>query len=512
MTDETPKPPGPLRRDYFDDSDVSRNMSGNIVRGSAYLGGASVARFLMNIVSTVILARLLDPEAYGLLAMVFVVTNFLVLFRDMNLSLATVQRAKITHAQVSTIFWVNVMVSAVIAAAIAALAPGIAWFYGEPRLTLLALVLALPIFMRGFIVQHKALLRRKMNFAALTGIDLTSAFFGYVVAIVMAWLGYGYWSLVGMQIGSTVFDLLLTLYVTRWWPGLPVRGSGVRSMVVFGSNLTGYSVIRFASRSLDNLLIGSYWGAASLGIYSKSRDLVGQVSGYAQSPFSAVGVPSLSRLTDEPEKYRRTFHRLSEKIALVAVGSAVLIGCTAPEVVAILLGEKWTAAAPILQVIAVLIASETIFQFVNWLFISQGRGGQLLKLGACDAAVRAVSVIVGLQWGIMGIAYALALTGLFVHMPFHIWYACREGPVRQRDVYRMLAPIMAGAAAAVVAIMVVQRLLPLENPFAVIVVSGVVMVLVEGIFLLTTAAGRQTLWDLRRGLEILFRRGAKSAE
>lgn len=511
MTDETPNSPGSRRQDYFDDSDVSRNMSGNIVRGSAYLGGASVARFAMNIVSTVILARLLDPEAYGLLAMVFVVTNFLTLFRDMNLSLATVQRSQITHRQVSTIFWFNVAVSATIAATVAALAPGVAWFYDEPRLTLITLVLALPIFVRGFVVQHKALLRRKMNFRALTGIDLTAALFGYLVAIAMAWEGYGYWSLVGMQLGSTAFDLVLTLSITRWWPGLPTRGSGVRSMVVFGSNLTAYSVVRFASRSLDNLLIGSYWGAASLGIYSKSRDLVGQVAGYAQSPFSAVGVPSLSRLTGEPAKYRQTFHRLSEKIALIAVGSAVLIGCTAPEVVALLLGAKWTAAAPILQVLAVLIATETIFGAVNWLFISQGRGGQLLKYGVCDATIRAVSVVVGLQWGVTGIAYALALTGLFIHMPFQIWYACREGPVGQRDVYRMLSPILAGAAASIAAIMAVQRLLPLENPFAVIAVSAAVMALVEGVVLLTTASGRQTLWDLRRGIEILFRRGKTPA-
>lgn len=512
MTDEIPKPPAPRRKDYFDDSDVSSNMSGNIVRGSAYLGGASAARFAMNIVSTVILARLLDPEAYGLLAMVFVVTNFLTMFRDMNLSLATIQRSTITHQQVSTIFWFNVAISALIAAMIAALAPGIAWFYDEPRLTLITLVLAAPIFLRGFIVQHKALLRRKMNFGAITGIDLASALIGYVVAIFMAWKGYGYWALVGMQIGSTISDLVLTLLITRWWPGLPMRRSGVRSMVVFGTNLTGYSVIRFTSRSLDNVLIGSYWGAAALGIYSKSRDLVGQVSGYAQSPFSAVGVPSLSRLTDEPEKYRQTFHRLSEKIALIAIGGAVLIGCTAPEVVAILLGEQWTESAPILGILSVLIATETIFGSVNWLFISQGRGGQLFRYGICDATIRMVAILIGLQWGVLGIAISLSLSGVFIHMPFQIWYACREGPVRQRDVYGMLAPLLIGAAVSVAAIMAVRYLVPFANPFATIGMSVAVMTVVEGTVLISTASGRRTLWDMRRGVEILFRRRTKSAE
>lgn len=507
MTDPTSGNGRGRRPDYFDDTDVSENMGGSIVRGSAFLAGASVTRFGMNLVSTVILARLLNPEDYGLLAMVFVVTNFLTLFRDMNLSLATVQRRTINHAQVSTIFWFNVGVSGVIAGAIMAVSPGIAWFFDEPRLTPIAIVLTLPIFLRGLVVQHKALLRRKLHFGTLTGIDLFASLMGYTTAIVMAWLGFGYWSLVGMHIASASCDVVLAWVITGWRPSRPRRGTGVRTMVVFGSNLTVYSVIRFCSRSLDNVLIGSQWGAAALGIYSKSRDLAGQVVGYAQSPFSAVGVPSLSRLVDDPENYRRTFHRLAEKIALISVAAAVPIGCTADEIVYILLGEKWLAAGPILAILTVGIVTEAVYGCVNWLFISQGRGGQMLKYGIYDSVVRAAAVIIGLQWGVIGVAGGLVLSALFLHLPAQIWYACREGPVRQRDVYAMLAPILLGGAVAAAAILAVRRLLPVENPVGAIAMSGAIFILVEGLVLLTTASGRQTLRDLRRGGEILLRRG-----
>ena len=506
MVRETTPGTGRKKPDYFNDADVSANMTGNIVRGSAFLAASSVGSFGINVVSTMILARLLDPEAYGLLAMVFVVTNFLTQFRDMNLTLATVQKAQITHSQISTIYWFNAAVSCVIALVVLALAPGISWFYDEPRLTGIAACMALSIVIRGFASQHKALLRRKMRFGTMVGIDLTSMFVGYCVAVGLAWRGYGYWALVWLQLTTSAADLVLCWSITGWRPSLPTRNSGVGAMLAFGSNLTAYSIIRYVSRSLDNVIIGRLSGAMVLGIYSRSRDLVGQVSGYAQSPLSAVGVPSLSCLLQEPEKYRRTFHRLAEKIAILAMPATALIVCTAPDIVQILLGPKWVDAIPVLRVLAVLISTETMFGAINWLFISQGRGRQLLQYGIFDAATRTVAIFIGLQWGTLGIAAALAITAVVVHTPAQIWYACREGPVRQADVYRMLAPIVLGSLLGLLAMLAAQRAFPMENPLATIVMSGSVLAAVELIVLLVTPSGRRLLRDLRRGVEILLRR------
>jgi O-antigen/teichoic acid export membrane protein len=495
---------GRKKHDYFDDTDVSANMTGNIVRGSAHLAASSVGSFAINIVSTMILARLLNPEAYGLLAMVFVVTNFLTQFRDMNLTLATVQKAQITHRQISTVYWFNVAVSCAIALIVIAMAPGISWFYSEPRLTGIAACLAISIVIRGFASQHKALLRRKMRFGTMVVMDLTSTLAGYCAAIGFAWFGYGYWALVWLQIATSAADLVLCWTVTGWRPSLPSRGSGVRAMLAFGTNLTAYSLIRYVSRSLDNVIIGRLSGAMVLGIYSRSRDLVGQATGYAQSPFSAVGLPSLSRLMDQPEKYRRTFSRLAEKIAIIAMPTTALIICTAPEIVQILLGPKWAAAAPVLRILSVLISTETMFGAVNWLFVSQGRGSQLLRYGIFDAVVRTVGIFIGFSWGMLGIATALAVTAACVHLPAQIWYACREGPVRQTDVYRMLAPILLGSSVGLAAALLAQRAFPTDNAFVTIVVSGSVLAVVVLLVLLAVPSGRRLLQDVRRGVELLF--------
>jgi PST family polysaccharide transporter len=488
---------------YFDDSDVSSNINESIVRGSAYVLGAAGVKFVMNLASTVILARLLDPEAYGLLAMVFVMTNFLTLFRDMNLSLATVQKQTITHPQVSTIFWINAAVSVAIALGLLALAPGVSWFYGDPRLTAIAAVLAFPVLLRGLVVQHKALLRRKMYFGTMMTVDLACTAVSYVTAVAMAWLGYGYWSLVWMHVSSAITDVVMTWYVTRWRPGLPKRGTGIRAMVVFGGNLTGYSFVRYASRSLDKALIGWSAGAASLGIYSKTGDITGQVINYAQSPFSAVGVPSLSRLTQQPDRYRKTFQRLSEKIILIVLFASVLFTCTASETVALLLGPKWTEAAPVLAIVALAISSEAVYGCVNWLFISQGRGGQLFRYGLFDASSRVVAVLVGFPWGILGIAAALTALGIFIRLPVQIWYACRQGPVRQSDVYGMLAPMLGAAAAGLAVVLAVRWAYPIDQPAVAIAVAAAALMLTMFLVLLLMQPGRRLLLDLIQGARML---------
>lgn len=496
------KPP----TDYFDDTDVSENLRGNIVSGSAFVFGSSIIKFLIGIGATAILARLLDPEDYGLLAMVFVVTHFLELFRDMNLSLATVQKKSITHAQVSTIYWINVSICCVISVTIFLLAPAIAWVYDEPRLSGIAALLALPVLVRGFAAQQQALLRRKMRFGALSLVDIGSMSCGYAVAIYLASDGHGYWSLVWHHITVALAFLVMSWTATGWRPGLPARGTGVRSMLVFGSNLTGYSLVRFVSRSLDNALIGWYWGPAPLGIYSRSQSLIGPVTNYLTAPIGSVAFPSLSRLTKDDERYATTFFRLADKILLVVLPATMLLVATTPEIVEILLGPKWVEAGPILRVLSVLIFTEALSGVLNWLFFSQGRGRDLFRFGLIIAVMRIAAVIIGLTWGILGIASALAISALFLQLPIQVFLACRTGPIRQRQVYRMLVHPVVAATLGLIAVLLVQMMASGLGAANTVLIGFCVMASVQLLFLATTRQGRQTLLDIRHGLAVLWLR------
>ena len=301
MTEES------FQNNFFDTEYLKADLKGRSVRGGAVTMAGQGVRFFLQMGSTVVLARLLTPQDFGLIAMVTAVTGFVMMFKDMGLSMATVQRAEVNHAQISTLFWINVTLSLGVMLVTAALAPAIAWFYGEPRLTWITLALAGAFIFGGLTIQHQALLRRNMRFGTLALIGIISMVMGIVAAIIAAWYGAGYWALVIMQLAGAITGAIAVWVVCGWRPGLPVRRSGVREMLAFGGNLTGFNVINYFARNADNLLIGKFWGSGPLGLYSKAYGLLMLPLRQINAPLSAVAIPALSRLKDEPERYRNYY-------------------------------------------------------------------------------------------------------------------------------------------------------------------------------------------------------------
>src|SRR5438128_486570 len=197
-------------------------------------------RFLITMTGTIVLARLLNPEDYGLVGMVAAVTGFIALFKDFGLDAATIQRAHISSSQLSTLFYINVGLGGLITLLIAAIAPAVAWFYGEPRLNLITMVSAVGFFLNGIVVQHEALLRRRMRFTTLAIIELVPLILATAVAIVLALRGAGYWALVTSQLAQASTRSLAFWLVADWRPGWPTTFAGVRSMLAFGGNFTGF--------------------------------------------------------------------------------------------------------------------------------------------------------------------------------------------------------------------------------------------------------------------------------
>ena len=220
-----------MSKEYFDTEHLTAAIGSRTARGGVVTIVSHGLKFALSIVATAILARLLTPHDYGLIGRVAVFTGFVAMFKDLGLSLATVQRPEISDEQISTLFWVNVTLSAAITALMIVLAPLIGWFYGEPRLTLITMVIATGFLFGGLAVQHEALLKRQMRFYALSVIAFTSMMIGYIVGIILAWRGASYWSLVFSQLALLASTTLGVWVTCRWRPGRPQRNTGVRSML-----------------------------------------------------------------------------------------------------------------------------------------------------------------------------------------------------------------------------------------------------------------------------------------
>jgi len=413
---------------HFDTEHLKVDLKGRSVRGGAVIMVAQGAKFFLRMGSTVVLARLLTPADYGLVAMVAVVTNFAMMFKDMGLSMATVQKAEIDHAQISTLFWINVAISLVIMIVMAALAPVVAWFYGKPELTLVTLALAGSFIFSGLTIQHQALLRRQMHFGKLAVIEIAAMFSSVIAAIISAWYGAGYWALVIMQLVMAVSNSIGVWFACDWRPGLPKRGTGVRPMLAFGGNITGFNFINYFSRNIDKLLIGKYCPTPELGYYSKAYQLLLLPINQIRGPLESVATPALSRLQNDKEGYRNYYYRLINILAFLTMPLMVFLAVCSKDIVLLVLGGQWLNMCSIFSILSIVAFIQPVASTRGIVLISMGQGRKYLIWGALNAVVVIASFLVGIKWQTKGVAISYCVANYLILLP-SLWYCFKGSPL-----------------------------------------------------------------------------------
>jgi len=414
------------------------DLKGRTISGAFITIASQGTQFLLNLAFIMVLARLLTPKDFGLYAMVTTVTGFLWMFQDAGLSTATVQRQQITHAQVSNLYWVNIGVGGVTTLLVAALSPVVAWFFREPRLVGITLVLSGTFLFASSTVQYIALLNRQMRFGAIAIIYIVSLLAGYLTGVGMALLGYGYWALVGASVMQVALRLVLAWLFSGWRPKLPSRNTQTWHMLTFGANITAGSLIYSLARGADNLLIGRFFGAAAVGLYSRASILLIRPLEQFTIPINAVLVPALSRLQTEPDRYRRTFLRVYEALALTSFLSTGLLLALARPLTLVVLGPKWEQAAPIFAGFSIAALCIPLAGASTWLFQTQGRGKDWLINSVLGSCITVGSFVAGLPFGPVGVAIAYSVAGLSIGVPILFYFAGRQGPVTTADLWTVV--------------------------------------------------------------------------
>ncbi|HKP47805.1 MAG TPA: lipopolysaccharide biosynthesis protein [Pyrinomonadaceae bacterium] len=491
------------RNEYFVTEHLQADLGRRTARGGAVTVASHSLRFVITIAATSVMARLLRPSDYGLIGMVAFFTNFVAMFKDLGLSIATIQKSEIDYKQVSTLFWLNVAFSFLITMLTIVLAPAISWFYGEPRLVAVTAVSAVGFLFGGLTVQHEALLRRQMRFLSLAVIALASMLSGYVVGIYLAWRGWSYWALVFSQLALLLVNAVGVWTICRWRPGLPARNSGVRSMVAFGRNFTGFSIINYFSRNLDNLLLGRFWGANELGLYNRAYQLMTLPIDQINEPVTSVAIPALSRINDEDERYRQAYRRMLEKIAMFTMPAVAFLMATSDWIVQIVLGPQWSATSRIFLLLGITGLFQPIANTTGWLFLTQGRSRDMFHWGLISGPITMASIVIGLPWGAVGIASSYALTRVALTDPLLFWFVGRKGPVRTRDFYHIIAPFTFAALASLGISAVVRSQFQIHNPILGLIALFIVTGVVTLASLAVLPSGRLALLDIKKTFSLM---------
>ncbi|MBT2517536.1 lipopolysaccharide biosynthesis protein [Streptomyces sp. ISL-90] len=390
-------------------SDETRGLGRRAIRGAAVTSAGQGIRILIQLASVVILARLLSPADFGLFAMVMSIAGIAEVFRDFGLSQAAVQAPVLTKEQRGNLFWINSTIGAALAGVVFLSSWGIAALYGREELAPLAQLASIAFLLNGVTTQFRASLNRALRFSALAVTDVAAAIVGLGVAIVVGLAGLGPWSLVAQLLATALITLILVVVFGGWLPGLPRRGVAMGGFIRFGWHMVATQIVTYVGNNIDSVVIGARYGAAPLGVYNRAYQLVMRTANQLRAPFTSVSVPVLSRLQGEGARYW-DFVRVGQ-VGLgytVVVGLAFVIGGAVP-LTALLLGPRWSEAAPVLSILAAATVFETLNYESYWVYISTGKTGPLFRYNLVSVSIKVAGILIGSQWGINGVAIGIAI-------------------------------------------------------------------------------------------------------
>jgi PST family polysaccharide transporter len=382
----------------------TRSLGDAAARGTGMTLATQGLGAVLQFGSVVVLARLLTPADFGLIAMVTSVIGVADLIRDFGLSSAAIQSKTLSDDERTNLFWVNTALGAGCALLAIALQHPIASAYSESKLAPVVVALAVVFLISGANTQFRADLTRSLRFTALSMSDLAAQAAGVAVAIALAVGGAGLWAIVWQQIAAAIVGFLINIVSCRWIPGLPRRGVSLQRFFRFGGGLLGTQVIHYINKNIDNIAIGLRWGAVPLGLYSRAYQLLMTPLNTINAPMTSVALPVLSRVQEDDE----TFVRYLGKVQLVgcyitATIFAVAAGLSHP-LVMVLFGKRWEEVAPIFAVLAIGGIFRAVQQIGYWIYLARGLTGAQLRQFLFTGPMTIACILIGLPWGPIGVA------------------------------------------------------------------------------------------------------------
>ncbi|MBM3715976.1 MAG: lipopolysaccharide biosynthesis protein [Actinobacteria bacterium] len=385
---------------------ATQSLGRTASRGAATTMGAQGLRILVQIVGIVLLARLLAPGDYGVMAMVLAIVGVGEIVRDFGLSSAAIQARTLSHGQRSNLFWINLGIGAVLTCLCAALAVPVSALYGDPRLVAVTLALAPTFLLNGFSTQFRAHLNRDFRFVALSAVEIGAQATALGVALSLAAWGWGYWALVVQQVLQVLLQAVALPILAGWWPGLARRGEPMRGLLTFGGHLVASQVLVYASRNIDSVMIGRLYGAVPLGFYNRAFQLMVLPLNQINAPASRVALPTLSRLQDDPARYAR-FLAVGQVVLLnVVAGVLAFSAAQAPALIAVALGPQWEPSVHLFQILAVAGFFQAAAYATYWASLSLGLMRRFFWYTVATRPLIIGLIVVGASWGVEGVAVA----------------------------------------------------------------------------------------------------------
>lgn len=403
--------------EYFNDDLLKSNLRQRTLKSAGISSISSIMMTIIQTTGTIIIARNLTPDDFGLVAMVL---SFSLLFQNFGFNgftEAIIQAPKISHEQISTIFWINIGTNSFLTLVFIAISPFISWFYSDQRLKLICCVLAFTILSSGLSTEHLALLKRNLQFHKIAVNNVTATAISISTAILLTYSGWGYWALVSRWLLLPLCTAIGAWILCRWRPGFPSRKANIRPILKYAINTYGNFMVDYFRRNTDKILLGKFFGPETLGSYDRAYHLSNMLPNTLIHPMTGVGVAALSRLSSDPEKYRRNLFDMFSLLALVSSLVGLILTVTGSDVIILLLGKQWELAARLFPIFGLSVGVLPIYYTNGWIHLSLGTPDKWFRWSIFSYIISLIFFGVGLAFGVIGIVSAYTISFYVLTIP-----------------------------------------------------------------------------------------------
>lgn len=433
------------------------------LNGIAWSVVSQVGRQVLTFVIGVILARLLSPREFGLVAMITVITGFATIFAELGFSAALIQKQDVRQEHLSSVFWINLGSGLVLMLIFMIGSHLVADFYHEPLLVPLTMLISINFLIMSLNIVQKTLIAKRLDFRTLSIVEITSVGTAGTIAVAMAWLGFGVWSLAVHSVIISILSAALLWKFSNWRPDFTFKWEAVKNLLGFSTNLLGTQTLNYWVRNLDNLLIGRFLGTIALGVYGRAYSIMLFPLTNISQVISRVMFPSFSIIQKEKIRVKHLYLRMTRVIALVTFPMMMGLFVMVEPFVLAIFGQHWAAMIPILKILCLLGMTQSIGTLNGNLYLSQGRADLQFKVGLFLKANIIFGIVIGLRWGIIGVASCYAIASLINFYPA-FFYAGRLVNIRCSELLRNLSSVFICAIIMGAAVWALGSVLPSTWP------------------------------------------------
>jgi teichuronic acid exporter len=453
-----------------------------IVKGVFWLASAKAIGQVLTWIISIIVVRLLSPQDYGLMGMAVLFTGFLLLFNELGLGSAIIQRLDMKPDQLSSLRWVVFLANVVLFLCIVLIAPWIAGYFNEPRLVSIVRALGSSFVLNGIGLPSAYLLQRDMNFKRKATAELIGSLIGAVTTLVMATLGYGVWSLV---IGSLALNAGSNIAYCVFAPPILSHAfslSRIREFVGFGFQVAVSRVLWYVASNADFMIIGRVLGTVQLGFYSLAFQFSSLPLDKLVTLITQVAYPSFSAMQNDDKRLQASYIEVTSAVALITFPIFIGLALVAHDAIEVFLTAKWLPVVLPMQLLCVVSCLRAVENLNAPLLVAKGQAGLMLRNGFAQAAVMPATFYIGAQYGIAGVAWGWLLVRPVLFVIMTAWSIRVVG----LSFWRYLGGLKhatAGSVVMVVAVLLCRTLLLASaSPRVDLAVSSIVGVLAYSLY------------------------------